>query len=122
MTRFRAVLLDIDGTLLDSNDLHAEAWHEALAHHGFTVPLERIRRMIGMGGDKLVPELTGFAADSPTGAELSAYRSRLFVANYLPRVEPFPRVRELLERLREHERKLVVATSASHEELTGLLA
>ena len=55
----RTVLLDIDGTLIDSNDAHARAWVDSLRAHGYVVPFEQVRPLIGMGGDKVLPELTG---------------------------------------------------------------
>src|SRR4051812_10770260 len=58
-SELKAVILDVDGTLVDSNDAHAMAWVEAFAHFGFEVPFERVRDLIGKGGDKLVPECTG---------------------------------------------------------------
>ena len=59
-----AVLLDIDGTLIDSNDAHARAWAGALAAHGYVVPFEKVRPLIGMGGDKMLPILVGLDAKS----------------------------------------------------------
>jgi HAD superfamily hydrolase (TIGR01509 family) len=117
----RTVLLDIDGTLVDSNDLHAEAWREALADHGYRVGFERVRKLIGMGGDKLMPALVGVSDQSSEGQAISAHRSQLFMRSYLPKVSPFPNARELLMRMREDDYRLVVATSATREELEGLL-
>lgn len=117
----RTVLLDVDGTLVDSNDLHAEAWLEALERLGYRASFARLRPLIGMGGDKVVPLLTGLDADSAQGKELGALRSRLFREQYLPRVRPFPGARALLEALRERGHELVVATSAKQDELEGLL-
>ena len=67
MRSVRGVLLDVDGTLVDSNDAHAHAWVKALAEHGVAVPFAKVRRLIGMGGDKLLPLAAGIAADSPQG-------------------------------------------------------
>jgi HAD superfamily hydrolase (TIGR01509 family) len=121
MSPRRAVLLDVDGTLVDSNDLHAEAWREALADHGYHVAFERVRSLIGMGGDKLLPALSGLSDQSSEGDAISTHRSKLFMRRYLPKVKPFPNVRELLLRMREDGYRLVVATSASRDELGGLL-
>ncbi|HEX6243499.1 MAG TPA: HAD family hydrolase, partial [Polyangiales bacterium] len=60
----KAVLLDVDGTLVNSNDQHAEAWVEALRQEGYEASIEQVRPLIGMGGDKLIPQLTGVSADS----------------------------------------------------------
>jgi phosphoglycolate phosphatase-like HAD superfamily hydrolase len=116
-----AVLLDIDGTLLDSNDAHAQAWSDALREAGFEIGSEVVRPLIGMGGDKLLPELTGIDAESAGGKRLVERRTVIFKKEYLPSVRPFPNATDLLDRLRSDGLKLVVATSASDEELHGLL-
>jgi HAD superfamily hydrolase (TIGR01509 family) len=117
----RGVILDIDGTLLDSNDAHAAAWSDALAEHGHEVAAARIRPLIGMGGDKVLPKLTGISEDDPRGKAISERRGEIFRQKYLPDVRPFPRVRELVERLGRDGRKVVVASSASEEDLGALL-
>ena len=68
---YRAVIFDVDGTLVDSNDAHARAWAEAMAESGLQVPVERIRPLIGMGGDKLLPRLTGIDIESPDGEAIA---------------------------------------------------
>lgn len=118
----RGVLLDVDGTLIDSNDAHASAWVEALREHGYEVSFARVRRMIGMGGDKLLPAAAGIDADSPLGEAINEHRGRIFLERYLPTVRPFPCVRALLERMRADHLSLVVASSAQPEELEPLLA
>src|SRR3982751_6583159 len=97
----RGVILDIDGTLVDSNDLHARAWVETLAEFGYTVEYERVRRLIGMGGDKMLPETTGVSPDSDEGEKISKRRGELFKAKFLAEVRPFPETREMLARMRE---------------------
>lgn len=121
MAHTRTVLLDVDGTLVDSNDLHAEAWCHALEQGGFAASFAQVRPLIGMGGDKVTPLLTGLSADSEQGKQLGELRSKLFRERYLPRVQPFPDARKLLEALLERGHNLVIATSAKGEELTGLL-
>ena len=116
-----AVILDVDGTLVDSNDAHAHAWVEAFAEHGITVPFERVRRAIGMGGDKLMPHVAGVEEDSAVGRDISGRRASLFKDKHLPRLTPFPRVRELLERFRADDLTLAVASSAKKDELQPLL-
>src|SRR5438552_2048238 len=93
---FRGVILDVDGTLVDSNPAHTRAWVEALAEAGYDLPEERVRRMIGMGGDKIIPELTGLPDGSPAVERIARRRGEIFEAKYLPALRPFPRVRELL--------------------------
>ena len=95
----RTILLDIDGTLIDSNDAHARAWVDALRTHGYVVPFEEVRPLIGKGGDKLVPELTGLDPDSGEAKRLSETRSKLFLERELPTLRPTKGARALLERL-----------------------
>ena len=116
-----AVVLDVDGTLVDSNDAHARAWVEAFAEHGITVPFEKVRRAIGMGGDKLMPHVAGIDEDSEQGREIGQRRGEVFKRAYLPHLKPFPRVRELLERFRADDLRLTVASSAKDDELDALL-
>src|SRR5687767_5570814 len=121
MQRLKGVLLDIDGTLLDSNDAHARAWVETLAEFGYPAEFGAARRLIGMGGDKVLPELTGVDADSELGERISARRKQLFLDTLLPELKPFPKTRELLEALRARDLTLVVATSAGEKEVKPLL-
>jgi HAD superfamily hydrolase (TIGR01509 family) len=116
-----AVLLDIDGTLLDSNDAHAQAWSDTLKEAGHEIGSEAVRPLVGMGSDKLLPKLTGIDAESEEGKRLIARRTEVFEKEYLPSIRPFPKSRDLLERMRSEGLRLVVATSASEEELRGLL-
>jgi HAD superfamily hydrolase (TIGR01509 family) len=117
----RGVIFDVDGTLVDSNDAHARAWEEAFREAGHAVPFEEIRPLIGMGGDKLVPELTGWSKDDPRVEKLGRRRGEIFREHHLPHIRPFPRTRELLTAMREAGLKLAVATSAEKEELEPLL-
>jgi HAD superfamily hydrolase (TIGR01509 family) len=118
----RGVLLDIDGTLIDSNDAHAMAWVQALEDAGFSAPFERVRGLIGMGGDKLLPELTKLEKSSKRGTELTEKRSEIFRKEYLPRIRMIPGARALVERMKAEGLQVVAATSSSPEELTRLLA
>src|SRR5207249_11119648 len=117
----RGVLLDIDGTLVASNDAHARAWVEALAEHGIHVPFDSVRRLIGMGGDKLLPAVSGITEDTPEGERISKRRREIFKARYLPTLRPTPGARQLLHRIRDEGLPMVVATSAKADELHGLL-
>ncbi len=121
MPRVEGVLLDVDGTLVDSNGAHAAAWQKALAEAGFQVEFERLRRLIGKGGDKLLPEVTGVEADSPRGETISKRRAEVFNEEFLPRLRPFPCARELLARMKRDGLRLAVASSAKEDELKGLL-
>ena len=116
-----AVLLDVDGTLVDSNDAHAEAWSDVLREAGHDIGSERVRPLIGMGGDKILPELIGVDSESEEGKRLSARRTEVFLHEYLPAILPFAHARDLLERMRDDGYRLVIATSALDEELRGLM-
>jgi phosphoglycolate phosphatase-like HAD superfamily hydrolase len=120
MTRF-AVILDVDGTLVDSNDAHARAWVDAFNEAGIDVSSERVRRAIGMGGDKLMPHVAGLRDDSREGSSISRRRGEIFRERYLPHVAAFPRVRDLVRRFGEDGYTVVVASSAQAEELSPLL-
>src|SRR3954454_13960669 len=99
MQRLLGVLLDVDGTLVDSNDAHAHAWVQALAECGIpNVPYDKVRPLIGMGSDKLLPEVAGIDADSPKGEAISKRRGEIFQKEFLPSLHPFPATRELLRR------------------------
>lgn len=121
MAALRGMLLDVDGTLLDSNDAHARAWQEALAEQGFRVDLPHIRRLIGMGSDKIVPLLTDLPPDDPAADRLKERRGELFRTRHLPSLRPFPRARELLEALGHRGIVPVVATSATADDMKALL-
>ncbi len=113
----QAVIFDIDGTLVDSNDLHAQAWQEAFAHFGVHLPFERIRFQIGKGGDQLIPALLSKEQVEEIGKDADEYRSDLFKRNYLPRVRAFPDVRNLFLRLIGEGRRVALASSAKGDEL-----
>ncbi|MEX2584249.1 MAG: HAD family hydrolase [Gemmatimonadota bacterium] len=117
-----AVLLDVDGTLLLSNAAHARAFVLAAERMGIEdVELEEIRRMIGMGGDKLIPMAFGFEAGSDRGEELDTLKGEIFRSEFVPHLEPAPGARPLLERFRADGLRRVVATSANEEDLSMLL-
>jgi phosphoglycolate phosphatase-like HAD superfamily hydrolase len=121
MMKTKVALLDVDGTLIDSNDAHAQAWIEAFAEHGREVAFDRVRALIGKGGDKLLPEAIHVEKDSPEGREIASRRSAIFKKTYLPQLRAFPDARALLARFKEIGLKLVVATSAQEDELDALL-
>jgi HAD superfamily hydrolase (TIGR01509 family) len=116
------VLFDVDGTLVDSNDAHARAWVEAFAEFGVQVDFAHVRRCIGMGGDKLMPEVSGLRDDTPKGSAISDRRRDIFKEKYLPRLRAFPGARELVAALKERGLTLVAASSAKKDELKPLLA
>lgn len=118
------ILFDIDGTLVDSNDLHAEAWVEAFAKYRKDFPYDVIRQQMGKGGDLLVPDMLQAREMREFGEQLTKDRGDLFKKKYMPRVKPFPRVRECLEALHDRGIKLALASSSNADEVdyyTGLL-
>jgi phosphoglycolate phosphatase-like HAD superfamily hydrolase len=117
----RTVLLDIDGTLIDSNDAHARAWVDSLRAHGYVVPFEQVRPLIGRGGDKVLPVLTGLDPESGEADRIAATRSELFLERELPTLQPTRGARALLEHLLAVGLELTVATSAKEDEVRALL-
>jgi HAD superfamily hydrolase (TIGR01549 family) len=113
----KAVIFDIDGTLLDSVDLHAGAWQEAFQKFGYDFPFEKIRSQIGKGGDQLLPVFLPEEEQKEKGKAISEYRSRIFKDQYLPKVKPFACVRELFEKVKANGQKPTVASSAKGDEL-----
>jgi HAD superfamily hydrolase (TIGR01509 family) len=119
--RIRGVILDIDGTLINSNDAHARAWVAALAEQQVQVSFAAVRKLIGMGGDKLLPAIANIEEGSPFGTKISERRAQIFEREHLPALKAFPKVRELLLRMRGAGLSLAVASSAKKEELARLL-
>lgn len=118
--RLRGVLLDVDGTLADSNLAHARAWSAALRGEGFEKTPEEIFPLIGMGGDKLVPELTGLDAESERGQRMTEGWVRHF-GELIPDLRPTPGARALIEGLRARGLRVALATSGEAEIVDGLL-
>jgi phosphoglycolate phosphatase-like HAD superfamily hydrolase len=121
MRRYAAVLLDVDGTLVDSNDAHAQAWVEALGKHGFEIAPARAKALIGMGGDKLIELVTGLPAGSDKNQRISKARSELFMAKWLRAVRPLVGSRKLVLRLRADGYQYAIASAAKADELQPLL-
>lgn len=113
----KATIFDVDGTMVDSVDLHAKAWVEAFAHFGKAVSFHDVRRQIGKGADQLLPVFLSKDELAAFGAELDKYRSRLFKAQYLPQVRGFPAVRELFKRIKDDGKQIALASSAKAYEL-----
>ncbi len=115
-----AVVLDVDGTLVDSNYQHALSWHRAFAQHGCAVPAWRTHRAIGMGGDMLVPALAGEEWDAEHGDDVRAAESTLF-GELIDRVAPLPGARAFLELLGLRGHAVVLSSSAKAHELEHYL-
>jgi HAD superfamily hydrolase (TIGR01509 family) len=117
----KAVLLDVDGTLLNSNDQQARSWVKALRESDFDVEYDAVRSRIGKGGDKMTLELCGLQPDDPLAKSLAKRVSEIFKADFMEDVRPTKGARALLERLKANGHQLVVATSAGGDMLDGLL-
>lgn len=121
MARFRGVLLDVDGTLVDSNDAHAHAWCEALAKFDHEVAFSRLRSLIGMGGDRLIELVTGIGRDDKRNKKISKARTEIYLEKWIHTVKPLQGSRQLLLRLRNEGYQYALATAAKTEELEPLL-
>ncbi len=110
----QAAILDLDGTLIDSNDAHAHAWVTSLARHGFDLPFKRVRSLIGMGGDKMIPNLTGLDADSERGKALTQGWGEAF-RPMIPGLRPTPGAAQLVAGLRQFGWKVMLGSSGEDE-------
>jgi HAD superfamily hydrolase (TIGR01509 family) len=113
----RAAIFDLDGTIVDSNDLHAEAWQETFRHFGKEIPYAQLRHQIGKGGDQYLPAFLDAVEMNSIGAEVEQYRSNIFKKSYLSRIHAFPRVRELFEKLRSDGKRIALASSGSESDV-----
>ena len=113
----RAAIFDLDGTLVDSNELHAVAWQETFRHFGKEIPLERLAEQIGKGGDQYLPVFLDEIEMLKFAEEADKLHGEIFKKKYLPKVRPFPKVRELFERLRGDGKKIALASSGKEEEV-----
>ncbi len=121
MRRYQAVLLDVDGTLVDSNDAHALSWVEVFAEFGYELAYPRARRMIGMGGDRVIETVTEEPKDSRKSQRIAEARSTLFHERWLRTVKPLVGARELVLRLRAEGYQYAIASAAKATELGALL-
>jgi HAD superfamily hydrolase (TIGR01509 family) len=112
-----ALLCDIDGTLVQSNWLHAEAWRLAFAEMGIELEKEDVRRQIGKGGDELIPVYVSWWKRKQVEEPLKVYRKHIFQADFLPQVKPLPQAKEFLVRVKEAGIRLALASSADKDEL-----
>jgi HAD superfamily hydrolase (TIGR01549 family) len=113
----RAAIFDLDGTLVDSNELHVLAWQETFRHFGKEIPLERLREQIGKGGDQYLPVFLTEIEMREFGKQADEYRGKIFKEKYLSQVRAFPKVRELFERVRSEGKKIALASSGKEDEV-----
>ena len=113
----KAVIFDVDGTLIDTVGLHAEAWADTFRHFGRDIPVEDIRGQIGKGGDQLMPVFLELNMVEKHGDEMERFRADLFRERYFPRASGFPFVRNLFQRIRQEGSAIALASSCKAEEL-----
>ena len=112
----RVAILDVDGTLVDTNYQHTLAWQRAFRQHGIVLPAWRIHRHIGMGGDKIVAALAGEDAESKCGDAIRAAEQVLYM-ELIDEVEPMPGARRLIDTLKDRGSRIVLASSAKPNEI-----
>jgi len=117
--RIRAVIFDVDGTLIDSNEAHVQTWVEVFRHFGFERDAAAIRPQMGKGGDNLMPVFLSKEEIERVGEKMEKLRKELFTERHLPNLRPFPKVRALFERIAADGKQIVLASSASRKEVRG---
>lgn len=118
----QGVILDVDGTLVLSNDAHAQAWVDAYAAYGYEVSFDKVRPLIGMGGDQLMPQVTPeLNQEEGDGKVISERRKELMLNRYGPTLPSAKGARQLIERMKDEGLKLIIGSSATSQELEVLL-
>ncbi|MEB3278348.1 MAG: HAD family phosphatase [Lyngbya sp.] len=121
-----AIIFDIDGTLVDSVHFHAEAWVKAFKQYGYDADFDKVRQQIGKGGEYILPEFISEEEIEKDGEKISDYRKEYYQKNLLDKIKPFPKVRELFERVKADGTQIVLASSARpktvehYQELLGI--
>ena len=118
----KAVLCDLDGTLLDSNALHATAWKQAFEHFGFKFTFDAVLHQIGKGGDQLIPTFLSKGDRDKFEKPIEEFRKNLFHSEYFDKIKPFPEVRELVEIMRACGLRIAIASSSEKQDLQKLEA
>ncbi|MCR0984264.1 HAD family hydrolase [Roseomonas populi] len=113
----QAVIFDVDGTLIDSVDLHARAWQDAFRDFGHDIPYTTVRDQIGKGGDQLVPVFLPPEELEEKQESLEKHRATLMKERYIPLIRPFSCVPDLLRRIRQDGTCIILASSAKKQEL-----
>lgn len=113
----KAFIFDIDGTLIDSNAAHAETWKIAFKKYGIEVTFDEMKRLVGMGSDKILEKYLTEKENKKFGKELADFRGKLFREEYLPKIKPFPKVRKLFQKILDEDKQIALATSAEEEDI-----
>ena len=109
---FKAVIFDVDGTLVDTVDLHTQAWVEAFKQEDYDIPYDELRQQIGKGGEKIVADFLSPEEVEKVGENITEFRKEFYQDKLISQARPFARVRELFERLKQDDIKIVLASSA----------
>lgn len=116
------VILDVDGTLVVSNDIHAQAWVEAFADYGYEISFDQVRPLIGMGGDQVIPRMVSdLNGKDGTGKEIADRRKELIINKFSSQVFPTKGSRDLVKKMQADGLHLIIASSATEEEMNVLL-
>lgn len=116
------MILDVDGALVLSNDAQAQAWVDAFTAFGYEVSFEQVRPLIGMGGDQLIPQVVpGLNKDEADGKAISERRKELVINHYGPNLQPANGTWQLVLKMKDAGLRLIIASSATSEELKILL-
>jgi len=113
----KAVIFHVDGTLIDTVDLHAASWLETFRHFGVAATFDEVRSQIGKGGDQLMPVFVRAEMLEARGEEIEAFRGELFKRDYLPKARGFPKTRELFQRLKADGVTIAIGSSCKADEL-----
>jgi HAD superfamily hydrolase (TIGR01549 family) len=113
----KAVIFDVDGTIVDSNEAHVVAWDRAFRHFGKQFPIDKLRKNVGKGADQYLPEFLSPEELRTLGDKIDKYRSEIFKKEYLPHLRPFPKVRELFQRIKHDEKRIALASSGKKSDL-----
>lgn len=117
----KAVLCDLDGTLLDSNHFHAEAWQRTFAEFGIKISFEDAVKQIGKGGDQVIPYFVPASKCEELETPIKEFRKNLFHREYMDRIVPFSDARRLLERMKQEGLRIAVASSSDKGDLEAFL-
>ena len=117
----KAIIFDVDGTLIDSNDAHAKAWQAVFREHGFEFPYEKVRHNVGKGADQYLQAFLSPEDIERLQDKLTKRRLEIFKQDYASEIQPFPCVKELFTAIRESGKKTALATSAKKDELQSYM-